>query len=158
MPDQYFFVTRWQIKAPVEDVWDAIYHSLQWPQWWKGVKDVKLVADGDERGINGIREYTWKSVLPYKLTFSSRLLEREEYKRLHGVAFGELEGEGTWHFYEKDDVTFLQYDWKVFTTKKWMNMFSFALKPLFKYNHDVVMKWGAEGLAKKLNAELISYK
>jgi hypothetical protein len=32
------------------------------------------------------------------------------------------------------------------------------MKPLFKYNHDVVMKWGAKGLAKKLNAELISFK
>lgn len=158
MPDQYFFVTRWQIKAPVERVWDAIYNSLEWPEWWKGVKAAKLVERGDERGINGIREYTWKSVLPYKLRFNSRLTERDDYKRLHGVAYGELEGEGTWHFYEKDGITYLQYDWKVYTNKKWMNLLSFLLKPLFKYNHDVVMKWGAKGLAKKLHAELISYK
>jgi hypothetical protein len=158
MPDQYFFITRWQIKAPVEDVWDAIYNSLEWPNWWKGVIASKLVEEGDERGINGVREYTWRSVLPYKLQFSSRLVEREDYKRLYGIAFGELQGEGTWHFFEKDHITYLQYDWKVFTNKKWMNLFSFMLKPLFKYNHDVVMKWGAEGLANKLNAELISYK
>jgi hypothetical protein len=158
MPDQYFFITRWQIKAPVEDVWDAIYNSLDWPNWWKGVIASKLVEEGDERGINGVREYTWRSVLPYKLQFSSRLVEREDYKRLYGIAFGELQGEGTWHFFEKDHITYLQYDWKVFTNKKWMNLFSFMLKPLFKYNHDVVMKWGAEGLANKLNAELISYK
>jgi hypothetical protein len=37
-----------------------------------------------------------------------------------------------------------------------MNYFSFLLKPLFKYNHDVVMRWGALGLAKKLDAELVS--
>jgi hypothetical protein len=157
MPEKYFFVTRWQIKAPVEAVWNAIYNSLEWPQWWKGVKDAKLIEAGDANGINGIRAYTWQSFLPYKLRFTSKLLEKEEYKRLHGTACGELKGEGTWHFYESDGITYVQYDWKVSTTKKWMNMLSFLLKPLFKYNHDVVMKWGAKGLAKKLDAELVSY-
>ncbi len=37
-----------------------------------------------------------------------------------------------------------------------MNYFSFVLKPIFKYNHDVVMRWGAKGLAKKLGTELVS--
>jgi hypothetical protein len=158
MQEKYSFITKWQIKAPVKDVWDAIYNSLEWPQWWKGVIASHELEKGDNRGINGIREYTWKSALPYKLKFKSKLLEREDNKRLYGVAFGELEGEGTWYFYHKDGITHLQYDWHVFTNKKWMNTFSFILKPLFKYNHDVVMKWGAKGLAKKLNAELISYK
>ncbi|HEX6916117.1 MAG TPA: SRPBCC family protein [Chitinophagaceae bacterium] len=158
MAAKYYFITRWQIRAPVEDVWDAIYDSLSWPQWWKGVKAARSLEEGDERGINGVREYTWQSVLPYQLRFSSKLLEREDYKRLHGVADGDLQGEGTWHFYEKDGVTYLQYDWKVSTNLKWMNRFSFLLKPLFRYNHDVVMKWGAKGLARKLNAELLSWK
>jgi hypothetical protein len=158
MPTRYLFITRWQIKAPVEPVWDAIYNSLEWPNWWRGVVAAREIEKGDEKGINGVREYTWKSVLPYKLRFTSKLLEREDYKCLHGIAFGELEGEGTWHFFEKDGITYLQYDWKVFTNKKWMNTFAFLLKPLFKYNHDVVMKWGAKGLSKKLNAELLSYK
>lgn len=155
---KYVFITRWQIKAPVEDVWNAIYNSLEWPQWWKGVKEARSIEEGDARGINGIREYTWKSILPYKLKFASKLLEREDHKRLYGIAFGELEGEGTWHFFEKDGITYLQYDWKVATKKKWMNALSFLMKPIFKYNHDIVMKWGAKGLAKKLDAELISFK
>ncbi len=156
MAGRYSFITKWQIKAPVEEVWDAIYNSLEWPQWWKGVIKADELQEGDGRGINGVREYTWKSVLPYKLRFKSKLTEREDYKLLHGVAFGELEGDGTWHFYHKDGITYLQYDWNVYTNKKWMNLFSFILKPLFKYNHNVVMKWGAKGLAKKLDAELLS--
>lgn len=157
MPAYYSFITRWQIEAPVAQAWDAIYDSLDWPNWWKGVLDVEETEKGDDRGINGVRIYTWKSVLPYKLRFSSRLLERDDYKRLHGVAFGELEGEGTWYFSEINGVTHLQYHWKVFTNKRWMNLLAFIMKPLFQYNHDVVMRWGAEGLAKKLNARLISY-
>ena len=37
MPSQYSFETKWQLKAPVEEVWNAVYNSLEWQQWWKGV-------------------------------------------------------------------------------------------------------------------------
>lgn len=157
MSEQYSFTTRWQIKAPLPQVWDAIYHSLEWPLWWKGVLTVKAISEGDALGIGGVREYTWKSVLPYKLSFNMRLTEIETGKRLKGRAFGELEGEGEWFFEEHDGITYVQYNWTVFTNKPWMNYLSFILKPAFTYNHDVVMRWGAKGLAKKLNAALVRY-
>lgn len=158
MATQYAFVTRWQFKAPLNQVWDAIHSSLEWPSWWKGVIKVRELEKGDADGVGGIREYTWRSILPYQLAFNMRLTEFEKYKRMKGLAFGELEGEGEWLLEEKDDITYVQYNWTVFTNKAWMNYLSFLLKPAFNYNHDVVMSWGAKGLAKKLNAELISYK
>ncbi|NCI50381.1 polyketide cyclase [Sediminibacterium roseum] len=157
MSAHYAFVTRWQIRAPLPQVWDAIYHSLEWPGWWKGVVAVRSIEEGDEDGIGGVREYTWRSVLPYQLRFSMRLTQNEKYKHLKGEAYGELEGEGEWFFEEKNGITYVQYNWTVFTNKKWMNWLSFILRPAFSYNHDVVMRWGAKGLAKKLDAELISW-
>ena len=157
MATEYAFITRWQIKAPLNQVWDAIYSSLDWPIWWKGVLAVRELQKGDEDGIDSIREYTWRSILPYKLTFNMRLTELEKYRRMKGEAFGELEGAGEWFFEEKDGVTCIQYNWTVFTNKSWMNYLAFIMKPAFSYNHDVVMSWGAKGLAKKLNAELLSY-
>ena len=70
MATQYSFITHWKIKAPVEKVWEAIYHSLDWPDWWKGVVRVVELEHGDENGIDGMRSYTWKSKLPYQLTFT----------------------------------------------------------------------------------------
>ena len=157
MPQQYSFITKWQIKAPVQSVWDAIFYSKEWPNWWKGVVAVKELEPNDAAGLNGISEYTWKSALPYTLSFNMKLLERDELKRLYGEAFGELEGNGTWLFEEKDGISYVQYNWNVYTNKAWMNYLSFVLKPAFRYNHDVVMRWGAEGLAKKLNATLLKY-
>ena len=152
----YKFITQWRIKAPLIDVWYAIYNSEEWPFWWKGVKDVSVIRENDVDGINGIKKYTWKSILPYTLSFKMRLVKKEDFELLSGMAFGELEGDGTWYFSEENGVTKVQYNWNVKTNKAWMNYFAFALKPLFKLNHDVVMKWGAQGLAKKLDAELIS--
>lgn len=157
MSEKYFFVTRWQIKAQVKQVWDAIYESTQWPQWWKGVEDVKVIEENDATDMNGVREYTWKSVLPYLLKFKMQLVERKEPLYMRGIAFGELEGEGIWTFEQRGNITYIQYNWNIVTNKAWMNYFSFLLKLLFKYNHNVVMRWGAEGLAKKLNAELVGY-
>ncbi len=158
MATEYAFVTKWQIKAPLPDVWEAIYHSLDWPHWWKGVEKVVELEKGNEDGIGSVREYTWKSILPYQLAFNMRLTELEKHKRMKGLAFGELEGEGEWFFEEKDGITYIRYHWTVFTNKTWMNTLAFILKPAFNYNHDVVMSWGAKGLAKKLDAELVSYR
>ena len=158
MATEYAFVTKWEIKAPLKDVWDSIYSSLDWPTWWKGVLKVKELETGDQNGIGGVREYKWKSILPYKLAFNMRLIEVENFKRLKGVAFGELEGIGEWKFEQKGEVTCIEYHWTVITNKAWMNYLSFLLKPAFNYNHDMVMRWGADGLSKKLGAPLLSKK
>lgn len=156
MKNEYRFVTHWQLKAPVEKVWEAIYESENWPAWWKGVEAVSVLEKENETGLYGVSRYTWKSVLPYRLSFIMQLTERLEYDYLKGKAYGELEGEGAWAFSETNSITTVTYYWNVKTNKPWMNALSFLLKPLFKYNHDVVMRWGAEGLAKLLQAELVS--
>ena len=153
--EYYHFVTVWKIKAPVDKVWEAIYNSEEWPQWWKAVKDVKHISNNDESGLNGINEYYWRTAALYTLKFYSQLSENIPYKRLAGNAWGELEGQGLWTFEQQGDITRVQYNWDVRTNKKWMNAFSWLLKPVFNYNHDLVMKSGAKGLAEKLSAELL---
>lgn len=155
MHEKYSFVTNWGLKASQQDVWDAIYNSLEWPQWWRGVHSVFEVQKNDANGINGIRIYIWIFFLPYKLKFSMQLTEKEQLKKLKGVAFGELEGTGEWTFIQHDGIVHVQYNWNIITTKKWMNTFAFLLKPVFKFNHNVVMHWGGKGLAKKLGTKLL---
>lgn len=139
MPKKYSFNTHWELKASLHEVWDAIYNSLEWPQWWKGVYKVTEIKPNDADGINGIRAYTWKSVLPYELLFSMRLEECDPMKRMKGIAFGELKGIGEWTFNEHDGIVDVHYYWDVVASKKWMNTFSFLLRPLFALNHNIVM-------------------
>ena len=150
---KYRFVTIWHVNAPVESVWNEIYHSEFWPTWWKGVESVVELTRGDEDGIGGIRRYTWKSLLPYKLTFDMRTVRVEPMSIIEAVASGELEGKGLWQFSVDRTGTVARYDWEVQTTKLWMNILSPLARPLFKWNHDVVMGWGAEGLRKRLGAD-----
>lgn len=156
-PAQYQFITRWKVDAPVEQVWNAIYDSLRWPQWWKGVVMVHEIRPGDARGMGSIRSYTWRSVLPYSLQFQIELVQREDFAVLSGTATGDLTGTGTWYFVGKDNACFVEYHWAVSTTKSWMNLLAPLLKPIFTYNHNKVMSWGARGLSEKLQTRVMMY-
>lgn len=152
---KYSFISRWQIKAPIEAVWDAIYESEHWPEWWKGVTNVEEIAKGNTNGVDSIRNYTIVSPALYKLKFSLILTDNVEHRLLRGNAAGELEGTGTWLFSERDGITCVECHWIVTTNVAWMNLFAFLLAPFFRYNHKLVMRKGASCLATKLNSELI---
>ena len=151
----YEFVTIWRIKAPIETVWNEIYHSTEWPRWWKGVESVVEVRKGDERDIGSIYRYTWKSKLPYRLSFEMQTVRVEPPVLLEGIASGELDGRGLWQLSSDGSETIARYDWKVETTKRWMNLLAPIARPVFEWNHNVVMSWGAEGLAKRLGVSVI---
>jgi uncharacterized protein YndB with AHSA1/START domain len=43
---EYHFVSTWQIHAPIERVWEEIYHAERWPAWWKYVTGVDELEPG----------------------------------------------------------------------------------------------------------------
>jgi uncharacterized protein YndB with AHSA1/START domain len=151
----YRFLTTWCLGAPIEPVWDAIYDSERWPQWWRGVERVVELAPGDEDNLGRRAAYTWRSRLPYELTFEVELTRQQRPHLLAGEASGELAGTGTWRLSEGGGVTTVLYDWDVHTTRFWMNVLAPLARPVFARNHDWVMKRGGEGLARLLDAPLI---
>jgi len=150
----YEFTTIWRIKAPIEKVWNEIYNTEYWPDWWKGVINVEELKQGDDLGIGSIRRYTWKTKLPYKLIFDIETVKVVPMTYLEGIAKGELDGKGIWHLEENGNETIARYDWFVNTTKTWMNILAPVAKPLFEWNHKVVMSWGAQSLANRLNTRV----
>ena len=125
--------------------------------------EVKELKKGDENGVGDVFRSRWRSALPYTLEFDSEVVRVEPMSLIEARAFGELEGRGIWRFATVVSATnaggrtFTQvtYDWRVKTTKAWMNWLAPIAKPFFHWNHDTIMRWGAEGLAKRLNANLI---
>jgi uncharacterized protein YndB with AHSA1/START domain len=153
---EYRFLTTWLLESPRQPVWDAIYDSESWPQWWHGVLEAEKLEEGDERGIGQYGRYIWKSKLPYKLEFFVRTTKVEEPYLLEGDATGELTGIGRWRLFEQEGVTAVLYEWNVSTTRAWMNLLAPLARPVFAVNHDYVMRNGGEGLAKLLGAKLLA--
>lgn len=156
MPAQYSFVTHWRIEAPIDAVWDAIYESEKWPEWWLYVQRVQKLQAGDENGVGAVHRISWKTALPYTIVFDSRTTRVERPRLLEIVAFGELDGTGRWALETEGAVTHVRYDWNVSTKKAWMNALAPLLRPAFEWNHDKLMTRGGQDLARYLGARLVS--
>jgi len=153
---EYRFLTTWLLEADREQVWEAVYDSDRWPAWWRGVLETERLADGDEAGIGQRGRYVWKARLPYRVEFFIETTRVERPHLLEGEASGELAGIGRWRLFEQGGVTAVVYEWNVRTTRAWMNLLTPVARPVFKANHDYVMRNGGEGLARLLDARLLA--
>ena len=147
---EYSFRTAWLVRAPREEVFALIWDSETWPQWWRGVESVEKLEEGDAEGVGSLGRYRWRSRLPYTLEFLMRTTRAERPYLMEGHASGELEGTGLWRLFEHEGLTAVVYDWRVRTTRPWMNLLATLARPLLAWNHAVVMAWGEEGLEQRL--------
>lgn len=151
---EYQLATTWRIKAPLSAVWDILYHPDIWPSWWKNLLQVVEIGKGDELGIGALHRYTWQGVLPYRISFDMHIVNIVPLRLLEGRASGEVEGVGQWRLEVDGAYTLAHYTWHVRTTAWWMNCLAPLAAPLFRWNHDAVMRAGAKGLAHRLGTSV----
>jgi Polyketide cyclase / dehydrase and lipid transport len=152
----YRFLTTWLLEASREQAWEVLEDVPRWPEWWRGVERVEQLAAGDAERVGSRYLVEWRSRIPYPVEFEFEVDRVERPGLMEGRAEGELTGRGTWRLLEDRGVTAVIYDWEVSTTKPWMNLLAPVARPLFASNHDVVMRWGGEGLARRLGVRLLS--
>lgn len=154
---EYRFLTYWRIDRPVEEVWEAILGVQRWPEWWRYVERVEELRRGDKNGLGALRRFTWRSRLPYRLSFEMEVTRVVRHSLLEGRARGELDGTGRWSFIYDGNCTDIHYEWTVRSTKVWMNLLAPLARPAFVWNHDGVMREGGEGLARHLGGKLLAH-
>lgn len=151
----YRLITVWRFEGPLEPVFDALFDSLRWPEWWPGVEAVEELRPGKPDGTGGIRRYRWKSLLPYRLVFDAHAERIEAPFLLEGTVDGELRGTAKCFFTCDGGVTCVRFEWHVHTAKPWMNLLAPLAHGLFAYNHRVLMERGAHALARRLGIALL---
>jgi hypothetical protein len=143
-------VTDWTLTALRQAVWNELSKPEEWPSWWRAVSRVELIEPGDANGVGALRRMTWRTALPYSLTFDMRTVRVEAMDLIEGRAEGELQGVGRWTLTSEGTTTHVRYDWRVQVTQPWMRFVAPLARPVFAWNHGVVMGWGGEGLARRL--------
>jgi hypothetical protein len=155
-PTRYRFLTTWLLETSRAAAWEVLQDPLGWPDWWHGVVRVSELDGGDERRVGSTYRVAWRSRVPYLLEFDFTVRRVDSPCCMAGDASGDLEGTGVWRLFEQDEVTAVLYDWDVTSTKRWMNLLGPVARPVFEHNHDVVMRWGGEGLARRLGTRLLA--
>ncbi|WP_156085474.1 SRPBCC family protein [Billgrantia saliphila] len=148
------FDTRWVLEAPAEVVFEALTDSLRWPEWWPGLVEVRQYRAGDECGIGRTQCFVWRSPLGYRLSFDIRIVRVERPCLIEGEASGDVVGIGRWQLREEGPWTCVRYRWQVRTVRPWMSLASRLARPLIVWNHHVLMRRGARGLARHLDCPL----
>jgi uncharacterized protein YndB with AHSA1/START domain len=151
----FHLVSCWHLAAPVERVWAVLTAPQEWPLWWFYVRSVEELAPGDTDGLHVRHRIAWSSRLPYGLSFEVETVEVCRPHRLRVLASGEIEGSGLWELQSEGDTTRVRYTWEVGLASAWMRLVAPLAAPVFRWNHDGVMRAGAHGLARHLGARLL---
>ena len=152
---RFELVSHWHVDAPIDQVWAALKATEEWPRWWPYVQSVRELHPGDAEGLGAVRHIAWSSRLPYGVAFDVEVVEMHRPRLMRGRARGQLEGTGTWELTPEGTTTRVRYLWCVDLGTRWMRFVAPLAAPVFRWNHDGVMRAGAHGLARHLGARLI---
>jgi hypothetical protein len=155
---EYRFLTTWLLAAEREPIFDLLWDSARWPEWWPGVVEATETDPGDPvTGVGRRGRYEWRSTIPYPVTFDVVSTRVERPFLLEGEATGGLVGTGRWRLFPAEGdapLTAVTYEWNVRTPKAWMNLLAPIAAPVFRWNHDRIMAAGGRGLARRLGVSL----
>ena len=148
----YEYVSQWRFDAPLVAVWQALNEVEHWPEWWPFVRRVQTLKSGAVDGLGAKRRIDWSSRLPYGFTLDVECTEVQKHRLLRGRARGDLEGEGLWELWPEGETTAVRYTWRLDLNTRWMQLTAPLTSPVFRWNHEGVMRAGALGLARHLRA------
>jgi hypothetical protein len=146
----YHFVTCWRVRATPDEVFAILTDAESLPRWWPSVyRRVQTIPLGDGTKKRVLDTQGW---LPYRLHWEARVVE-EQHDPPHSLgitARGDFQGTGLWTLRADGPFTDVRYEWQVRADKPLLRAFSFALKPVFSWNHRWAMARGLESLELEL--------
>jgi hypothetical protein len=145
--NEYHFTTQWKVDATLDEVCEILEDTASLAEWWPSVYlDLKMIDEGDAKGVGKKVELYTKGWLPYTIKWSFEVTESNAPHGYKIAAYGDLEGAGEWILKENGTQVEIIYDWRIKAEKPLFRYFSFLLKPLFSANHHWAMRKGLESL------------
>lgn len=144
MHHDYHFQTIWYINAPRQIASEALFHEEDWTKWWHGLEHADILnhmlGEGSEVAT------TWRSKAGYRLRFILTITTFRPGQYIAFTAKGDLVGSGDFILEPYNNQTKITINWRVRTTRIWMNVLAPLLRPFFVRNHHMLMDAGEKGL------------
>ena len=114
MSQDYHFITHWQVKGRVEDVYDTIGDPVDLSRWWPAVYlNVEELELGDDAGVGKVVRVHTKGWLPYTLKWRFLVTGAEKPNGFTLEAKGDFVGRGVWKFVQTGSSVDIKFDWKI---------------------------------------------
>ena len=145
MQNEYRFVDRWFVRASLDETYDVVGDTVDYPSWWG---DVFVSVEGDDGPPRPGRhvKIVSRGFLPYRLRWEAQIVEAEAPRRFSFTMTGDFVGGGSWTFDPADGGTHAIFDFRPRVEKPGVKQLSPILKPLFRWNHGWAMKRGERGV------------
>jgi hypothetical protein len=145
MHNEYRFVDRWFVRAPIEDSYEVIGDTVGYPGWWG---DVFVSVKGDAGPPRPGRhvKIVSRGFLPYRLRWEAEITEADAPHSFEFAMSGDFVGGGSWTFESVESGTNAVFEFRPRVEKRGVKQFSPILKPLFRWNHRWAMTRGERGV------------
>lgn len=155
--NDYHFVTTWRIAGRPAEISAVLGDAASLARWWPSVYlRVRVLDEGDERGVGKVVDLWTKGFLPYTLRWRFTVTESDPAHGFRLEAIGDFVGRGIWTLTPAPDsdadgpLTLVTYDWLVVAEKGILKTFSRVMKPVFSANHQWAMARGSRSLQLEL--------
>jgi uncharacterized protein YndB with AHSA1/START domain len=143
----YHFLTRWELEATPQEVFDLIADASSYPRWWPSVfLETRIVEPGDEGGVGRVVEVRTAAFLLFALSWRYRVTACRPSERLAVETSGDLEGLGLWTFEPSDRRTVVRFNWRGGVTRSPFRQLPTFLRPLFRACYHWAMERGFTSL------------
>ncbi|HEX6360307.1 SRPBCC family protein [Actinophytocola sp.] len=138
--NDYWFRNLWSVRATPARVFDTLVDVANYPSWWPDIRAVRQVDDETA-------EVSCRSLLPYVLTFRlHRAVEDVNIGQVRVDMTGDLEGYVQGMIAEHRTAgALLAISQRVVVTKPLLRALAPVARPLFRANHDLMMRRGQRG-------------
>lgn len=142
--NDYRFRHTWFLPAPARAVFDAVVDLENYPRWWPDVREVRKVDDDTA-------ELVCRATLPFRLVLRMRRAEQDETTgRLRVWLAGDLDGSLAAKVTGGPVGTRLDITQEVVAAKPLLRKLSPVARPVFRFNHELMMRRGRRGLRARL--------
>ena len=142
----YRFTSYWRVRATVEEAYAALHDLESYPAWWPEVKEATRVDDK----TFALR---CRSTLPYDLVFhTTQAVEDPSSGILEASMTGDLEGFSRWTITAEGAGTLAVFEEEVEAKKRLLRVLAPVARPVFRFNHELMMRHGESGLRARLAA------
>lgn len=143
-PAFYAFRNEWNVRASTTTAFAVLNDIESYPRWWPEVRHVRRINDASA-------EVSIRSLVPYVLDVT---LEKDvadaEAGLLRTSISGDLVGWSSWTITASAGGSRLSFEQEVEVTKRLVRVLSPVARPLFRFNHTLMMRRGEHGLDRYL--------
>jgi len=130
--NEYRFVDRWFVHAPLEEAYEVVGDTLGYPAWWGDVF-VSVEGDGGQPRPGRHVQIVSRGLLPYLLRWEAEVADAEAPHRFSFTMTGDFVGSGSWSFEPAEGGTSAVFEFRPRVEKPGVKQLSPLLKPVFRW-------------------------